>query len=76
MKVNDAPKPGAPRLQMAKTGSTIGEANVIVSGPVNIPSKRMMSRTVLGEVVTVPPMKELSGAQRVVVPFVTVPLMV
>src|SRR5438093_843086 len=34
----------------------------------------MMSRTVLGDAVTVPPMKELSGAQSPAVPFVTAPV--
>src|SRR5262245_23074445 len=57
---------------MAKTGSTIAEANVIVLVPVAVPPVKVMaSPTEFGEVLTVPPTKELFGAQIVVVPLTT-----
>jgi hypothetical protein len=58
---------------MAMSGSTIGEAKVMVSTPVKLPFRRMSSLTVLGEAVDVPPMNELSGPHMLVVPFVTAP---
>jgi hypothetical protein len=71
LNVNDAEKPGCPRLQIAKTGLTTGELNVIVLVPVKLPFRKMASPTVLGEVVTVPPIKEEFGNQMALVPFVT-----
>jgi len=69
-KVNVAEIPGAPRLQIAISGFTIGEAKVMVSTPVKLPFRRRSSPTVLGEVVDVPPMKELLGDHRFDDPFV------
>jgi len=56
---------------MAKTGFKVGEANVTVLVPVKAPRKVMMSPTVLGESVTVTPMKELFGAQLEALPLMT-----
>jgi hypothetical protein len=70
--MKDASNPGCPRLQIASTGFTSGEAKVIVLVPVKFPFKKMASRTVLGEVVTVPPVNEVFGAQMVEVPLSTV----
>jgi len=69
LKVKDAGLRGAPKLQIATTGLTIGEANVTVLLPVNAPSKVMMSPTVLGEEVTVPPINELFDDQLIAVPL-------
>ncbi len=71
LKVNDAATEGLPRLQIAKTGSVIGEANVIVPPP-GLPFIPIMSPTVLGEVVTVPPIKEPFGLQLPAVPSIVV----
>jgi hypothetical protein len=60
---NDAGILGDPRLQIAKTGFTIGESNVIVLVPPVDPFKAIISPTVLGDVVTVPPIKEVPGFQ-------------
>jgi hypothetical protein len=70
--MNEAGKPGCPRLQIANTGSTRGEAKVIVLVAVEVPFKVMMSPTVLGEAVTVPPIKELGGAHTPVLLLITV----
>jgi len=48
------------------SGLTTGEENVIVFVPVDEPFRKIASRTVLGESVDVPPIKELFGAQIVV----------
>jgi hypothetical protein len=70
LNIKDAGLP-APRLQIAKTGFRIGEAKVMVLVPVNAPARVMMSPTVLGESVTVPPIKELLGNQLVALPLIT-----
>ena len=67
--MNDAAKLGAPKLQIAKTGFSTGEAKVIVLVPVKAPRRRISSPTTLGEVVTVPPVNELLGAQIFEVPL-------
>jgi hypothetical protein len=72
LKINDASNPGCPRLQIAKTGFSRGEAKVIVLVPVKLPFRKMASPTVLGEAVTVPPVNELFGAQMGLVPLSTV----
>ena len=71
LKSNDAATEGAPRLQIAKTGFTNGEAKVIVLVPVKLPFRKMASPMVLGEAVTVPPVNELLGAQIGLVPLIT-----
>ena len=53
MKLNDATAPGAPRLQIAKTGFTTGDAKVMVFVPVKLPFRKMASPTVLGDAVDV-----------------------
>jgi hypothetical protein len=72
LKLNDATAPGAPRLQIAKTGFTTGDAKVMVFVPVKLPFRKMASPTVLGDAVDVPPMNELLGAQMGLVPLSTV----
>jgi hypothetical protein len=73
LKVNDAVVPGAPKLQIAKTGFTIGWPNVIVPVPPAAPPVNpKISPTVLGDAVTVPPTKELFGLQLPAVPLITV----
>ncbi len=72
LKMNDATNPGCPRLQIAKTGFTTGEAKEMVFVPVKFPFRKMASPTVLGEAVTVPPVNELLGAQMGLVPLSTV----
>jgi hypothetical protein len=72
-KVKVAGTPGAPRLQMAKRGFTTGVPKVIVFTPVKLPFRSMASPTVLGDVSTVPPIKEEVGFQIGDVPFMVVP---
>jgi hypothetical protein len=71
LKVNDAKAPGAPRLQIAKTGFSKALPKVIVFVPVKLPFRKMASPTLLGEVVTVPPINELFGAQMRLLPLIT-----
>ena len=64
---------GAPRLQIANTGLSTGDANLIVFVPVKSPLSLRSSPTTLGEVVTVPPINELFGDQMLLVPLMTAP---
>jgi len=74
LKVKLAARPGWPKLHIAKTGLTTGVENVMVCWPAKLPCNRMSSLTTLGEVVTVPPMNELFGAQMPDVPLSTLPI--
>ena len=62
---------GLPRLQIANTGFVIGDAKLGIVCSVLWPLSRKSSPVASGDVVTVPPMNELSGVQMGVVPSTT-----
>ena len=60
--MRDAVRPGDRKLQMARIWLTTGTPTVMMFVPEKFPFKVMMSPTVLGEAVIVPPTKEVFGA--------------